>query len=317
MALLKRNLILTNKNKNSNEMALLTIEKSANGFTGNLKMFNVKADNLMLGIACNDQPALKQSMQLVNNTYNFNLNSNFNLSHKLSAVVVTQNNNQTVPLLWASEQHDNAYKTKILQELFKNDTQSTVTKKQMVQEKVVQSNSHEPDNSSKKLNLDELFDIQDENEINNIIDNNLKTEKVESPVSEKPKNAVFHEDTFKMKNNLKDGDIFFDLISDQLEDLFSKYPSEAKLEQLIPNSKWVKVDYENNGSIYVLGLIYDDINLKYICYGIPGEFSSNPPKELESYSQWLPLDANDVSAGGYWVMYQDALTGENIKIEAI
>lgn len=336
MALLKRSLILTNKHNKSNEMALLTIEKGANGFYGKIKVFNVHSENLALGIACNDSPAFKQNINLVNNTYNFTLNSNFNLSQKISAVLVTQNNNQVKPLLWASEKTTDQYKTKILQELFSNPTDEKLNKinniseslqKNKTEENVALSAKHNVNginnsnngnsSNSKAINLDELFDISNDREIESIIDNNLQAEEVQSFSNDSAKNTIFSEDTFKIKNNLKSGDIFFDLISDQLEDLFSKYPSESKLEQLIPNSKWVKVDYENNGNIYVLGLIYDDINLKYICYGIPGEFSTNPPKDLESYSQWLPLDANNVNLGGYWVMYQNALTGENIKIEAI
>ena len=41
------------------------------------------------------------------------------------------------------------------------------------------------------------------------------------------------------------------------------------MSQIIPSSKWVKVDWENNGKYYVIGLIYAYDVLKYVCYGVP------------------------------------------------
>ncbi len=110
---------------------------------------------------------------------------------------------------------------------------------------------------------------------------------------------------------------FYDLISEQVDDLFAKYPSEKKLDAIVPNSKWVRVDADNNGKNYVIGLIYDGDEIKYICYGVPGQFSTSPPANLESYSQWLPTDISDVKGNGYWVMYQDAKSGESIDVGVV
>lgn len=108
---------------------------------------------------------------------------------------------------------------------------------------------------------------------------------------------------------------FFELIGEQIDELFSKYPSEKYLESIISNSKWVKVDFENNGKEYVLGLIYENDAVKYVCYGVPGKRSVAPPKDLEDYNQWVPLDFSNVNGEGYWLMYQDAMTGDSIKLE--
>ena len=35
------------------------------------------------------------------------------------------------------------------------------------------------------------------------------------------------------------------------------------MERIIPNSEWVKVDYEDDDNYYVLGLIYDNDTIKY------------------------------------------------------
>ena len=104
------------------------------------------------------------------------------------------------------------------------------------------------------------------------------------------------------------------MIAEQLQELFDTYPREYSLEKLIDNSKWVKINHEEENKYYVVGLIYDNDDVKYICYGVPGSYYTEPPMELQGYSQWLPTDVNDPYNNGYWVMYQDSETGENIYL---
>ena len=107
---------------------------------------------------------------------------------------------------------------------------------------------------------------------------------------------------------------FYSMIAEQLEELFDKYPRETNLENLVENSRWVKINYEDNDRYYVVGIIYLNNDIKYICYGVPGTYYSEPPRELKDYSQWLPTDLKNPYDNGYWVMYQDADTGENVLI---
>lgn len=107
---------------------------------------------------------------------------------------------------------------------------------------------------------------------------------------------------------------FYQMIAEQLDELFDKYPREFNLENLIENSKWVKINFENDNKYYVVGIIYINDDIKYICYGVPGEYNNEPPRELQGYSQWLPTNTNAPYTDGYWVMYQDADTGENIYL---
>ena len=107
---------------------------------------------------------------------------------------------------------------------------------------------------------------------------------------------------------------FYNMIAEQLDDLFEKYPREENLENLVENSKWVKIKYEDQDKYYVVGIIYINNDIKYICYGVPGNYYSEPPRELKDYSQWLPTDTLSPYSEGFWVMYQDADTGENVII---
>ena len=102
-------------------------------------------------------------------------------------------------------------------------------------------------------------------------------------------------------------------IKGQVDSLFDNNAKEDYLEEIIPNSKWVKVDFGESGDYYVLGLIFEAEDLKFIVYGVPGVFQKNPPKELAGYPVWFPLDKNKPESFGYWLSYQDAKTGDSIK----
>ena len=103
---------------------------------------------------------------------------------------------------------------------------------------------------------------------------------------------------------------FYESVSDQLQKLFDKCERYTALEKLLPDSRWIKVDYDTSGRYYLVGLIGDPV--RYMCYGVPGEYSPEPPPELAGYCQWLAADPNDPAGKGFWIMYQDGVTGKSI-----
>lgn len=111
--------------------------------------------------------------------------------------------------------------------------------------------------------------------------------------------------------------LFYIEMKPQIDKLFANNPSEEYLEELLPNSKWVKVKIDEEDNYYVLGLIYDEEDLKYICYGVPGVYQKNAPRELSGYPVWFPLDESKPQGFGYWLSYQDAESGESVKANII
>jgi hypothetical protein len=99
--------------------------------------------------------------------------------------------------------------------------------------------------------------------------------------------------------------------------MFNSNDAEIVLNEIIPNSKFCKINFDDNTGHYVFGVIYDDNKPKYLCYGVPAKKDSKPPKELSSYYQWLPIDVEEESGDGYYMMYQDASTGQNISVEMV
>lgn len=331
MQKLKQTIILSGE---GNEVATLSLEKNGNGIIGNLKLFNANfKDDLMLGLSSNGNEIFKQNVSFLNgNTYTFKIN-NFNSLENLGCVLVQKKDNKYVPLLWGKK-HD--VKDKILAEF--NDSYLSGINNNLPKsedgsnlknnENLYSSSDEEIENlineelkDIKDLNLDSVLasnyngniersQVENLNEINNV--EISKQSDFEDELKTKISNGkdIFFEENKKLGDF--NGNEFFDLISEQIDDLFDNYPRLDELEELIPNSKWVKIDFENNGNEYVLGLIYDGFDLKYICYGVPGTFNSEPPKQLGE-CQWLPLNPKSPS-DGYWVIYQDANTGEKVDV---
>lgn len=125
------------------------------------------------------------------------------------------------------------------------------------------------------------------------------------------------EKILSLRENLdfpQDEDItFYERIKPQIDALFEKYDRDERLETLLPTSSWVKVTYDDDGGYYVLGLIREDDEVKYISYGMPSGDENTPPDDLSSLSQYLKLGEND----GYWIVCQDALNGKTMRVKIV
>ena len=109
-------------------------------------------------------------------------------------------------------------------------------------------------------------------------------------------------------------DCFFDQVKTELEDLFLRFPSEDSLEKCFNDSRWVKIQYSEN-KYYVVGLIKENGKEKYVCYGVPANYSKNPPKELAGYCSFIPKSIFAPFGEGYWIMFQDANNGTCVHLE--
>ena len=100
---------------------------------------------------------------------------------------------------------------------------------------------------------------------------------------------------------------FYCSIKSNLDETFTCYPTVESLEKLIPYSRWVEIKKEDTP--YVVGLIKEVDTPRYVCYGVKSPSGNIPPEDVRDYCQWLPLDDYQ----GYWVIFQDADTGEVLK----
>ena len=339
MNTLKKTMFLTN---NNNSLFILTLEKKNNNIFGTIKSYDNKlTGDLILGIKCNEK-IFKQNITFENNPFNFIISEKISLDDNINCVLLKNENNSFSTIAWGKEKSDD-YKIKIINNLkqsiskISNITPSKITSTTNNQPKADLSDDIDENVTEKIINKPTPIDIIKPKENNTTNEENSSTTNNDTLIEEKSEIAVcsselfessdeeieeiideqINNDTTEKINTNQENKKFYNMISSQIDELFDRYPREYNLEKLIDNSNWVKINFDNDDKYYVVGLIFeeDNQNIKYVCYGVPGEFNQSPPRELRGYSQWLPTDVTNPYTNGYWVMYQDAETGENILID--
>lgn len=106
------------------------------------------------------------------------------------------------------------------------------------------------------------------------------------------------------KNSGVHSQAFYLQVQNSLDEIMQRYPHDTELEKVIPDSEWVRVPTVDD-EYYVVGIVQGE--QKVLCYGVPDRSAANPPECEADCRQWLQT-AEDGS--GYWMMYQDADTGE-------
>lgn len=338
MGMTKKTMILSNDQFDHKSMLTLTLEKKGKEWVGILKSyyFEDKQAEYLLGIACQDKqmcivPVCFQggSMAVIRTV------ANLDLQKKITCVLVTKEDKK--PIVWGSTEKLDDTRMNLLQSMQQKE------KEQPVEDRVVEiknsvdqeEKDHRKDSSilsqasvvddqisqGKQDTLEDvdrivtdvtniqdtvdptaLFQPLEEKELDQVID---------QAMSQEGKLDMFAQEMAKLDH---DQDTFYDQIKDQIEDLFAHNEHERNLESLVPHSQWVLVDQVDGSGQYVLGLLYEDQTLRYIAYGVQGEKDMLPPEEFRAYSQFI-LTSNGEEDQGYWVMYQDALTGDNCMIE--
>ncbi len=134
--------------------------------------------------------------------------------------------------------------------------------------------------------------------------------KNETKKEETPARSIIVEDENDTCSKTTRGEnlTYYERTKRELDEVFSRFPEEENLAKIFSNSKWCKVYYEEE-KYYVVGLIKENQKEKYICYGVPEYYSQTPPKELKGYCCFIPLSIFDLTGKGYWMMFQDAVTG--------
>lgn len=292
------------KNPTEKGMALLSIEKTSSGIFGTIKGYDLPScEDMILGVSVNGKGLVKQSVFFGNeNTYTFKLSNDFDIDGNIGCVLINNLPTTVKPLVWGSNNNKSCFKEDII-EIFKEEKRdkNTVIKKTTLS---IENDAVEKSNDDvKNANNNTAQNIEKEVGVN-----------VESQ-------AHLFEDTTEEIEKLIDEEMgegdFYSLIKDQIDDLFARFPHNADLENLVDNSKWVTISYDNVEKDYVVGLLYDEEkNLEFIAYGVPGNIENQPPSQIIEYSQWLPLDPKTPSESGYWVMFQDAVTGDSVRLRA-
>ena len=283
-----KNIILTSASDDRNVKGMITLENTKNKTLVGLKKYNFPLLNgkLLLGIKTNNDFYKIE----IKEDENFIIEKSLNLEDKISIAILQIKDNKSNILVWGSTETNRVWKNAFNDEVdLLNNTKTNEINDRNLEENI--EDDAESFLNSKILNND---DYENDEEIEKIIDNAL------------------NEDNFKEENLLNNENEFLSSINDQISELLNNYEEEKALENLIPNSKFVKVN--NDDSFYIFGVIYENEKIRYIVYGLNGEFDVKPNDEYSSFYQWLPLNPDNPEGYGYYLMYQDALTGAQVEI---
>lgn len=101
---------------------------------------------------------------------------------------------------------------------------------------------------------------------------------------------------------------FYASVKGQIDKLFESGEKYEPLERAMPGTRWVKIDYDDSGKFYVVGLVGDKPD--YIAYGVPGEYGS-APASFEG-ADFVPINPVGGYGEGFWVLFQSADSGKEI-----
>lgn len=303
----KKSLVLLGV-KNEDQKAVLSLESDGDMISGRVRLYNFPSEPsgiLSLGIYSKGE-VLKAGLSRASSMlYKFKVES---IPENFSCAIVNFYKADVTPILYGSTEgteNKEAQVGKVMASAFE-ECKKVDEVKQILDEKGIDYTDEY------KRELDRAIDKE----------MNRKEEGCCDCANCKYKKAFYEranslaEEKIETPKEVKEEKTFFDEIKDQILPLFEKNAREEFLEDIIPNSKWIKVDYEEDGDYYILGLIYEDDKLKYLVYGVPGIYSKTPPNEISGYPVWFPLDKERKESFGYWLSYQDIDTGESVKAVA-
>ncbi|MDD4111092.1 MAG: hypothetical protein PHS54_06085, partial [Clostridia bacterium] len=278
----------------SNKKAVLDFKDSGEECSGSIRLYNFKdvpRGILTLGFLINNQVFKAALTEKANSFYSFNFKKPKSTNQFSCALINILGGEPTPLLIGSSEKSPPTDLSSSLVKNFKYLDEPQLSAEDV--ERKLNDFGIDYDDEEKK-EIEKTLDMEcDEKRCSNcgyrkafyddskdvFIETNFDKTKI--------KDEVLHKKLYPLNNN---NDNFYSEIKDQLNLLFEKYPEETFLTEVIPDSKWVKVDYEDDGNYIVIGLMYENDNVRFVCYGSPGEFSKNPPAEFKGVSQWLPLD---------------------------
>ncbi len=110
----------------------------------------------------------------------------------------------------------------------------------------------------------------------------------------------------------REPDGYYLSIKEELDELFSKYPADDTLAEAFLRSEWVRVRGSEKSPEFLVGALYEEGKVRYICYALAAEDKDAPPEEIRGVCSFVPVSPL-VGATGFFVIFQSAASGECVK----
>lgn len=105
---------------------------------------------------------------------------------------------------------------------------------------------------------------------------------------------------------------YYRSVKEEIDELFKAHPKDDTLRGAFGCSEWVRVKGDSDKPEYLVGVLYEDGAVKYICYALRAMDKENPPDEIREVCSYVPVSPL-IGSTGYFVIFQSASTGECVK----
>ncbi len=109
-----------------------------------------------------------------------------------------------------------------------------------------------------------------------------------------------------------EGDGYYRSVKREIDELFEKYPADKTLTGAFSKSEWVRLRGSAKSPEFLVGALYEDGRVRYVCYALAAEEPNSPPEEIKGVCSFVPVSPL-LRARGFFVIFQSAATGECIK----
>lgn len=298
-----KTIIISNiERNNQNGRGILTLYQEDDLLKCKLRLYNVKKLNryCKLGIYHNNE-VFSANLIDRNGFYESSMVGNFDMDTDFYAAIIDTSENNAVILAGGTYAGYYFDDNSVFDNLQNNDD-NTINSTLNIDDKIAED-------KCANCEYKKCF-YESSNELKSInIENNLNEDKkIETTVSNTDKN-----ENSEAAKDTNTAPTILESIIPQFNYIFENYPADTDLNSLISNSKFVKLNEGNEQ--YSIGAIYEDEQIKYICYAVKCNYNSPAPEELGNNYQWLPLDREDPLSEGYYIVYQDAVDLKIVEIE--
>ena len=299
-----KTIILSGENQNKSGRGILTIYSEDDLLKCRLRLYNVEKLNkyCKLGIYHNKQ-VYSANLIEKNGTYTSSFVGEFNIDTDFyTAIVNTQLSNEVILAGGTYAGHfvnNNAVFEDIENTPTKTDLISPIVDKQ----EIIDCNN-ECDKCVNCIYKEYFYNNQNKNanENQNLTENIASTENTINEVEKLETANVENNQNNEVTNN--ENKEIMQSLKPQFDYIFANYPENKELNSLINNSRFVEMSQNNNP--YSIGAIYENENIKYLCYAVKTNYNTPAPEEIGKNYQWLPLDKLDPLSDGYYLVFQDA-----------
>lgn len=132
------------------------------------------------------------------------------------------------------------------------------------------------------------------------------------PREEEEEGTCGKEESFSACNGKREQETgnYYRKIKFEFESVLKEYPKEESLCKMVEDSEWVKIGEEDK--YYTVGVIKQNGEAKYICYGLPS-VKTLKPEGAKDFSHFIPISPFNLKGEGYWVTCICAKDGKCVK----